>query len=440
MHTLSVLAAEGIKNRDLWYPTILGVLVVIAAVGLFVGTPILLLATNMGTRLGFLVGVACLSGLMVLISLLWLTNPSPVNTLKGRIPAWVAVESIQNGDVAKSKIAAVRDIDNGGHEASEADVTNLKAAVDSNLILTKNEQTGEILSGAEGKFAVYQLATDYLVKRNQLTGGGGLFSGTSVEFGGGWPWVHVSLHKPQYAVITTCKVDAALAPEEVPFGAKPPVPKCGDDSRQLLVLRRDLGSLRVPPFVAFLAFSLLFGLTLLSLHWRERDLQEAAARSPVKPTRSPRRPPNPPPSRSEESGDATQPLDDGRRAHRHPRRTRHAARRGLHRRPARRRRWRTRPGRPRLRAARAVLRPLHRRALLHGPCAPAAHGRGRRVTGISASPLDDPALQQDAHAARLHAPARGPTCRYSVAATSAASSTVRSITSSSCARETNIVS
>jgi hypothetical protein len=88
----------------------------------------------------------------------------------------------------------------------------------------------------------------------------------------------VSLHKPLYAVVTTCKVDAALAPEEVPFGAKPPTPKCGDDSRQLLVLRRDLGSLRVPPFVAFIAFSLLFGLTLLSLHWRERDLQEQAAK------------------------------------------------------------------------------------------------------------------------------------------------------------------
>jgi hypothetical protein len=281
VHTLSVIAAEGIKNRDLWYPTILGVLVVVAAVGLFVGTPILLLATNMGTRLGFLVGVACLSGLMVLISLLWLTNPSPVNTLKGRIPAWVAVESIPNGDLAKSKIAAVRDINNGGRAASEAEVTNLKAAVDSNLILTKNEQTGEILSGAEGKFAVYTVATDYLVQKNQITGGGkGIFSGGinrfSVDFGGSWPWVHVSLHQPLYAVVTTCKVDTALAPTEVPFGAKPPVPKCGDDSRQLLVLRRDLGSLRVPPLVAFLAFSLLFGLTLLALHWRERDLQEAA--------------------------------------------------------------------------------------------------------------------------------------------------------------------
>jgi hypothetical protein len=278
VHTLSVIAAEGIHNRDLWYPTILGVLVVIAAVGLFCGTPVLLLATNMGTRLGFLVGVACLSGLMVLVSLLWLTNPSPVNTLKGRIPAWVAVESIPNGDFAKSKIAAVRDIPNSGHKASETDVTNLKAAVDSNLILTKNDLTGEILSGAEGKFAVYVAATDYLVTDNRVTGGGGLFSGTHVGFGDGWPWVHVSLHKPLYAVVSTCKVNTATAPTEVPYGDKPPVPKCGDGGDQLLVLRRDLGSLRVPPFVAFIAFSLLFGLTLLCLHWRERDLQEQAAR------------------------------------------------------------------------------------------------------------------------------------------------------------------
>ena len=283
MHTLSVLAAEGIKNRDLWYPTILGVLVVVAAVGLFVGTPYLLLATNVGARLGFLVTTACLSGLMVLISLLWLTNPSPVNTLKGRLPAWVAVESIANGDVAQSKIAAVRDIDNSGRTPNDTDITNLKAAVDFNLIKNTNQQTGEILSGAEGKFAVYEAATDYLVTKNQITGGGkGILGGGinrfSVEFGGGFPWLHVSLHQPQYAVITTCKVDPSLAPTEVPYGAKPPTPKCAPGDRQVLVLRRDLGSLRVPPFVAFIAFSLLFGLTLLSLHWRERDLQDQAAK------------------------------------------------------------------------------------------------------------------------------------------------------------------
>ena len=238
VHTLSVLAAEGIKNRDLWYPTILGVLVVVAAVGLFVGTPILLLATNMGTRLGFLVGVACLSGLMVLISLLWLTNPSPVNTLKGRIPAWVAVESIQNGDVAKSKIAAVRDIDNSGRAASEADVTNLKAAVDSNLILTKNEQTGEILSGAEGKFAVYtgghRLPRDEepghrrrrAVQRHERR--------ASAAAGRGCTSACTS---PSTRWSPPARSTRRWHPTEVPFGAKPPVPKCGDDSRQLLVLR-----------------------------------------------------------------------------------------------------------------------------------------------------------------------------------------------------------
>jgi hypothetical protein len=278
VHTLSVIASEGIHNRDLWYPTILGVLVVISAVALFCGTPYLLLATNMGSRLGFLVATACLAGLMVLLSLLWLTNPSPVNTLKGRIPGWVAVQSIENGDIAKAEIEAVRDIDNSGSEASEADVTNLKAAVDANLIVTKNEQTGEILSASGGDFAVYQAATDYLVTRNQVTGGGGLFSQVSVDFGGSWPWVHVSLHKPLYAVVTTCEVDPSLAPEEVPYGAKPPTPKCDGEDRQLLVLRKDLGSLRVPPFVSLIAFSLLFGLTLLCLHWRERDLQEQAAR------------------------------------------------------------------------------------------------------------------------------------------------------------------
>ena len=148
MHALNVLAAEGIKNRDLWYPTILGVLVVVAAVALFMGTVYILLATNLGSRLGFLVTAAGLSGFMVLLSLLWLTNPSPVNTLKGRIPAWKAVEAIDNGDIARSKIPAVREINEKGHDLDQADVTNVKAALDTNLIINKNEQTGEILSGA----------------------------------------------------------------------------------------------------------------------------------------------------------------------------------------------------------------------------------------------------------------------------------------------------
>jgi len=278
MHTLNVLAVESIKNRDLWYPTILGVLVVISAVALFCGTVYILLATNMGARLGFLVATGGLSGLMVLLSLLWLTNPSPVNTLKGRIPAWKAVESIESGDVARSKIPAVQQINEKGHDLAAADVTNVKAAVDLNLIVNTNQLTGEILSGSNGKYAIYQDATGYIVTKNQATGGGEIFSQFDASTGGGFPWVHVSLHKPKYAVVTLCKTDPSLSATEVPFGDKPPTPKCADTSRQVLVLERDLGSLRVPPFVTFLAASILFGLTLLAMHWRERDLQDQAAK------------------------------------------------------------------------------------------------------------------------------------------------------------------
>jgi hypothetical protein len=43
------------------------------------------------------------------------------------------------------------------------------------------------------------------------------------------------------------------------------------------VFERDLGSIRVPPFVTLVASSILFILCLLGLHWRERDLQAKAA-------------------------------------------------------------------------------------------------------------------------------------------------------------------
>jgi hypothetical protein len=41
------------------------------------------------------------------------------------------------------------------------------------------------------------------------------------------------------------------------------------------VLEYDLGSVRLPPFVAFVLSALCFGLGLLCLHWREKDLAAA---------------------------------------------------------------------------------------------------------------------------------------------------------------------
>src|SRR4029079_16718959 len=60
-------AGEGPAHPTLWSPTILGVLVVLSAIGLFCGSVYLLLSTNLGARLGFLVAAASFTGFMVLL-------------------------------------------------------------------------------------------------------------------------------------------------------------------------------------------------------------------------------------------------------------------------------------------------------------------------------------------------------------------------------------
>ena len=61
--------ASSAGEKTLWDPTILGVLVVLSAVGLFCGSVYLLLATNLGARLGFLVGPPAIGFVSQLTSL-----------------------------------------------------------------------------------------------------------------------------------------------------------------------------------------------------------------------------------------------------------------------------------------------------------------------------------------------------------------------------------
>jgi hypothetical protein len=261
-------ATEGVKNPGLWYPTILGILVVVSAVVLFCGSVYLLLATNLGAKLGFLVAAAALSGFMMLLSLLWLTTASPLNTLKGRVPSWKPVELLES-DLARSNITDVAQITESTKQVDPTEATNVKAAVDAAVVkpkATNGEEPPE-----PTKFATFDDTTEYLVPATYEVGGGGR---TQVDFGGSFPWVHVSFHNPKYAVATICPILV----QEVPFGDPIPEAKCDPDQPVThVVLERDLGSLRIPPFVVFLASSILFGLSLLGLHWRERDLEDAKA-------------------------------------------------------------------------------------------------------------------------------------------------------------------
>ena len=60
---MSAMLGAELIHKTLWYPTILGILVVVAGIALFCGSVYVLLATNLGARLGFLVAFTALMGL-----------------------------------------------------------------------------------------------------------------------------------------------------------------------------------------------------------------------------------------------------------------------------------------------------------------------------------------------------------------------------------------
>ena len=262
-----VLASGALTEKTFWYPTFIGWGVVITGIVLFCGSVYLLLTTNIGARLGFLVAGAGLSGFMVVLTFLWMTTAYPLNTIKGRSPQWKVVEI--TSDIANAKTAIVRSIQNNAPvDASEQ--ANIKAAVDEALVAKKKEGAVEPkpLSPVVTdwlKSSGYSIAesTDYVV----VTGTDGTAfvyetPGTKPN-----PLSFEFSHPAQFAVLGICPADKLKAKADKPelvcdtSASAAPV--------QYVVLERDLGSLRVPPVAAFIVWTAVFGLFLLFLYWWE---------------------------------------------------------------------------------------------------------------------------------------------------------------------------
>lgn len=255
---MSLILAETTPH-GLWYPTILGVLVVVAAVTLFIGSIYLLLGTNLGARLGFLVTFTCLMGFLLVLSTLWLTTASPLESPKGRVAAWTVIENVNN--LGKAKTGAVRNIANKQHKASSTDASNVVAAVDLALI-TKLSTPTVTYTPNDNRFAKFQDVTQFMVLQTWTVGG------SQPQF-----WNFEVNHATKYAVIQYC----ATKPQTQTFGLPPLPPQCANNQRGYVVAKYDYGTLRLPPFVVIVITGLLFGLGLLMLHWREKDEMAAKA-------------------------------------------------------------------------------------------------------------------------------------------------------------------
>ena len=272
---LTILAQTLTKPppSGIWYPTIIGILVVAAAIALFCGSVYVLLATNLGARLGFLIAFTGLMGFMVLLTVLWMFTTSPLNTLRGSIPAW-QVQQVVSSLHDKSVPANLRDAPTKGKVIGTTQAAVIKAAVDARLVTVQPVATFT-LPADTNKFARFTTVTDFKEVK-------------FYEVGGSKPHlIDWQLnHQPLYAVVQFCGV----LPNNLPFGLPPPTPTCDPTSTKsgFAILKFSYGSLRIPPFVAFLASSILFGLGLLALHWREKDERAAKAAAERLPAVTPR--------------------------------------------------------------------------------------------------------------------------------------------------------
>ncbi|MFN8015727.1 MAG: hypothetical protein U0R17_03850 [Acidimicrobiia bacterium] len=248
--------ANEVIEKTTWYPLMIGWIVVLAGIGMFFGSTYLLLSTNLGSRLGFLVVGSIVSGFIVILSLLWLTTATPLNVFKGRQEAWKAVGIVQ--DVKSSNIEAVKTIKEKGSKLTSTEYANVKAAADTLLAAPKE---GEVAPEKPESIA-NDLPKSTVIVNDIYEVGGSEPNPLHFEF----------RHTPKYAAAYYCQLDK----EKFDTAFRSTCDK-SDEAKansKVLLLEKDLGSLRQPPLFLFLGSSVLFAIFLLSMHWREKDLSK----------------------------------------------------------------------------------------------------------------------------------------------------------------------
>lgn len=247
-----IVASEAVTERTWWDPYLKGAFIVFFAIALFCGSIYLLLYTNVGSRLGFLLAATGVSAIITLLAANWITGVFPNGPL-GPAPRWHVVEIVT--DPSESSVDAVRRIREIGGPASEEDAGQVETDLTSTL------------TDPESPFNLFDSADDLLIQKEE-----------TLSVGGGRKGIIWFSQHTKHAAAFVCTVDKQA--QEVPFG-EPPPPRTCDESKpvQWAVAVRDLGARRLPSVLIFLGSALLLALSLIGLHLYDRE-QRAAEEAP----------------------------------------------------------------------------------------------------------------------------------------------------------------
>lgn len=278
--TLSLLA-EPLLAALSWDPQIRGFVIFLTAFVILPGSVYLLLATNTGAKLGFLLAAAGLTGWMATMGIVWAVFGIG---MRGRDPSW-HIEEVVSGDTSAATVDAMEDFPKGGWEKlkpGDAILGDAQAAADRVLLPAEDAGAhGEGGAAPEPEVrldkAPFESAEDYIQVAGYRTGGENYWPGGIGEVDPTEPkdnvWERIKakgfLHRPHYAVIQVAPV---VEYEHTP-GSPPRAPE-RDVTKPLttVVMVRDLGSVRRPPMIIAFFFTLLFAIICNALHRRDKEI------------------------------------------------------------------------------------------------------------------------------------------------------------------------
>jgi len=252
-----------------WDPQIRGYLIALVAILAFPGSVYLLLATNMGAKIGFLLAVAGLSGWLFVLGIVWAVFGIG---MRGNEPTWKEKEVI-TGDVKRSTVGALDDYPAKWKKLpfGSAELADAQAAADASLAPSSAPPKEGETAKAPAFQSPFKTTADYVTVAGWRKGGDNdLFAIRKHQF--------FLRHSAHYDII---QVQPALNQAGGPGGAPPrPVPDTAQPITSVIMIR-DLGTLRLPQTILAVSSGLIFAITCYVLHRRDKEIMALRQQQPA---------------------------------------------------------------------------------------------------------------------------------------------------------------
>jgi hypothetical protein len=289
LHTLAGIA---------WDPQIRGFLAFGVGVVVLIGSVYLLLVTNLGLRLGFMIAAAAIFGWLTIMGGVWWTYGS-IGML-GEINHWEIKETVYPG-LANAALHEAHGLDTSAlppsaqlNDLTDEELSKVRADLEATLagwrlLPESNPSFGEAKAAVDEYFVAHpdtQLgiddATDYVTLYSFERGGkqqlpehpsrlDRIVKKLKTTF--------VQLrHPPRYAIIQVQPV----VPQVAEPGKPPPLPEA-DASKPVVsvIMERNLGDRRLPGAMLTVFSGIMFGVLCTQLHRRDQRVAEVRSMLPA---------------------------------------------------------------------------------------------------------------------------------------------------------------